>query len=406
LTLTRRVTLGELWTFAEAYARKNTYRAGNYHTVPNCANFATKMWTEIVRVNDGAATRARPASARTPKTLDSLLDGQWAKAVLPAQHPLRSKMENSLALALAQPSLRAAASPKKAKPRRLRPVSHTSWSETKSPENAAHMMKCIQRWQALQATPVADRPIALRGRCLGLFLEIFNAEDPTLPDIPRKTFEGHLARFLAPGGRSFLRDVRVGRPAKIPLEDQQEIARVLSLYDHANQGKDAAYAARAILVDTFGLSKRQARNFWHHTLKHVKLDGVPMLSSAKADPVSNKRTAAITEAKQRHFFKVVEAARKFCADNSPPEADGTTLRDLEEHFVGNADEEVAMASTDGNVRIVGAAGKKRHLRNSHTSRASLSFLRSGLLPIPRDRSLLQCCPRHCCRGKGANHLFG
>jgi hypothetical protein len=123
----------------------------------------------------------------------------------------------------------------------------------------------------------------------------------------------------------------------------------------------------------------QARNFWHHTLRHVKdQDGNRMMKLYKSDPVSKKRTAAVTEAKQRHFFNVVETARKFCFDNSPPAADGTQLRDLEEHFVGNGDEEVALASMDG-VKFVGSAGKKRHLRNSHSSRASISFHRCGEL---------------------------
>mgnify|MGYP006950417574 CR=1 FL=1 len=70
-----------------------------------------------------------------------------------------------------------------------------------------------------------------------------------------------------------------------------------------------------VLID-FDSRTRARTLFRNRTLKHVKdEDGKHMLSDVSGDALTKKRTAAITETKQRHFFRVTEAARRYCIEN-------------------------------------------------------------------------------------------
>jgi hypothetical protein len=131
------------------------------------------------------------------------------------------------------------------------------------------------------------------------------------------------------------------------------------------------------LRDGFGLTKRQARNFFNHSLKHIQRDGKKLLFVGAADPLTKKRTAAITEDSQRTYFGLIDKVRKDLAAMSEGVDDqGRDYRALEQHFVGNCDEEIALASADS-LSILGSRGKRNHFKNSHDSRDSISMLRGG-----------------------------
>ena len=151
----------------------------------------------------------------------------------------------------------------------------------------------------------------------------------------------------------------------------------MSEYDNMNVGKAGRWAIEHVLIGELGLSKTQATNHFHHTLKHAERDGTEVLKQYQADPVTKKRTAAINEPAQREYFSLVDDVATLLLKNSPGvDINGKSYTDLEEHFVWNLDEEIIIASLDG-IKIYGAAAKHRHLRNRHDSRESIGIIRSG-----------------------------
>jgi hypothetical protein len=112
------------------------------------------------------------------------------------------------------------------------------------------------------------------------------------------------------------------------------------------------------------MTPKQAANFYWHTLRNVRRRGKKLLTSVKPDPVTKKRTAAVTVESQTRYMNLVAATRKRLALLSPGTGKNSsgktyTYKDVEEHFVGNLDEECSIACADGAVSIVGAAGKVR-----------------------------------------------
>jgi hypothetical protein len=170
----------------------------------------------------------------------------------------------------------------------------------------------------------------------------------------------------------------MGRPPLVNKSNMQATADVLASYDASNRPKTTSYVARTVLRDYYGLTKTQAKNFWNHTLKKVTRDGERLLFVGTADPTTKKRTAAITEESQRAYFSLIQGVRALLAKKSAggDPAELKAFKELEEHFVLNLDEEVALANAHG-VKIVGSRQKKRHQVTSHDSRDSISMVRLG-----------------------------
>lgn len=208
-------------------------------------------------------------------------------------------------------------------------------------------MRLAERgWRELNQLPPGAKKPSMEEYC-----RAFNERFPLSPRVTRQTLTKHCASHSGALGRKKNIQPEVaaaGRPPKLPLHHQRSIARILHVYDYGNSGQDAAYVCRRVLVDAFGMGKKEAKNFWYKTLRHVKDEhGVPMLSDVVADKVTKKRTAAINEENQRHFFKTVDHARALCASRSTGvDSDGKTYADLEEYFVGNIDEVILSAFID------------------------------------------------------------
>jgi hypothetical protein len=253
-------------------------------------------------------------------------------------------------------------------PKRPRPP-NTNWG-IDHPRNAAHLRLALSEWR-----DGVIRDNWTRKSNLTSFLKEFNErwrlKDPSLPNIPPSTFRDRLKDGRDPAS------VKMGRPALISIDNTRTIADVLCEFEAGNQPKSRAYMARTMLRDVFGLTPRQARNFFHHTLKNVKRDGQKLLFAGTADPLTKKRTAAITEDSQRTYFSMIDGVRKQLYAYAPePDAQGRTYKELESHFVGNGDEEIALASAD-KLAILGSRNKRHHFKNAHDSRDSISMLRFG-----------------------------
>jgi hypothetical protein len=187
---------------------------------------------------------------------------------------------------------------------RPRPPSHrhqTNWSLA---GNAKFMSETLHEWRGIEAASPGHS--LLRKLRLTKFLSVVNSrnENQFKPDIKRSTFVGRLDMH---------NDDVVVRPGRKPLisdEHQLNIADIARRYDQSNMGLDVWRLCQMVLCDGFDLSPTQARNFYHHTLKKVQRNGKPLISLAKPDPTTKKRTAAITEAAQRVYFARVMESRK------------------------------------------------------------------------------------------------
>jgi len=94
----------------------------------------------------------------------------------------------------------------------------------------------------------------------------------------------------------------------------------------------------------------------------------------KAQATTTKR-GQITVKQQLRWHTTVQEAIDYQRKVNKPEAE---YLEVEDFFFGNLDETCLMANSDGSVRVVASASKKKTEKNTDDSRASIASLRIGL----------------------------
>ena len=94
----------------------------------------------------------------------------------------------------------------------------------------------------------------------------------------------------------------------------------------------------------------------------------------KAQATTTKR-GQITVKQQLRWHTTIQEAIDYQRKVNKPEAE---YLEVEDFFFGNLDETCLMANSDGSVRVVASASKKKTEKNTDDSRASIASLRIGL----------------------------
>lgn len=103
-------------------------------------------------------------------------------------------------------------------------------------------------------------------------------------------------------------------------------------------------------------------------------DGVLVKGTVSAQASTSMRSM-ITERQQRRWHANVDLARERLHALNTDDGNGVKFKDVEDHFVGNLDEECITAQLGGAPKIVGAASVKKHEKETG-GRATMIMMKS------------------------------
>ena len=125
------------------------------------------------------------------------------------------------------------------------------------------------------------------------------------------------------------------------------------------------------------LSHTQAKSFVQHTLKK-RSAGRLKPRPVKAQKTTSKRSQC-TVAQQYRWFKNYEKAISFLREKNTGICNktGKQFGELIEHFILGGDETCLIADADGDLKIVGEYGKKKHEKKAADYKGSITMYRTG-----------------------------
>jgi hypothetical protein len=169
-----------------------------------------------------------------------------------------------------------------------------------------------------------------------------------------------------------------GRPSLLSKSNSQFLMQHTIQAGRANNGLTPAQIIENMTTLQPKLSQLQSRNHYPHTFikKHAnRLKQKPV----KAQKTTSKQSQC-TVAQQFRWFKLYEKALCFLRTKNTGVCNktGKSFGDLINHFILGGDETNLIADADGELRIVGEKGKKKHEKKVSNYRGSITMYRTGV----------------------------
>jgi hypothetical protein len=173
---------------------------------------------------------------------------------------------------------------------------------------------------------------------------------------------------------------KAGRQPIVSEEDKEFLVQLAVRADRANQGLTSKELSQNLqqLTETSSrpLSKEQSNNFVYKTLR--KDDRVKS-NLITAQKTTSKRSMSSVGQQFRWMKNFIEALDYLRRENTGLcKKTGKTFGEVIDYFVVGADETCLMSDSNGNVRIVAAASKRKHERLTSDHRCSITMFRSGV----------------------------
>ena len=153
-----------------------------------------------------------------------------------------------------------------------------------------------------------------------------------------------------------------GRPSLLSESNSQFLLQHTIRADRANNGLTPAQAQIIDNMSTLQpeLSQQQSKNHYHRTFIKKHADRLKQ-KPVKAQKTTSKRSQC-TVAQQFRWFKLYEKALCFLRTKNTGVCNktGKSFGELIDHFILGGDETNLIADADGELRIVGEKGKKKH----------------------------------------------
>ena len=169
----------------------------------------------------------------------------------------------------------------------------------------------------------------------------------------------------------------VGKISLITKENQGFVADVLARKDRGNDGSNREEAIDLVHDLLPHLNRRQARQSFTRTL----LPNHPTVlkpKTVKAQATTTKRSAITVEQQFRWMETYNKALSVLRSKNSGTcRKTGKMFGELIQHFVFGGDETCFQACPNGDVRIIGSSGRKKHEVKTQDSRVSITMYRTG-----------------------------
>ena len=168
-----------------------------------------------------------------------------------------------------------------------------------------------------------------------------------------------------------------GRNSNVSSENCEFLIQHTIHADRANDGFTQTQVVQNLQQLEPDLSFNQAKNYIHRTLKK-KSECRIKRRHVKAQQTTSKRSQC-TVAQQFRWFKNYKRAISFLQEKNTGicKKTGKQFGELIEHFILGADETCAIADADGDLRILGEHGKKKHEKNAADYRGSITMYRTG-----------------------------
>jgi hypothetical protein len=169
----------------------------------------------------------------------------------------------------------------------------------------------------------------------------------------------------------------VGRTSLVPEDKSQFFMELTVRADRANAGFTPAQIKANFMKVIPTLTQEQASNHYHHTFipKHSdRLKPRPV----KAQKTTSKRSQC-TVAQQFRWFTLYSKALAFLREKNTGvcRVTGKSFGEVIEYFILGGDETNLIADADGELRIVGEKGKKKHEKKVSDYRGSITMYRTG-----------------------------
>ena len=168
-----------------------------------------------------------------------------------------------------------------------------------------------------------------------------------------------------------------GRKPIISDHHSNLLCQVAIRADRANCGLTTGELEDKMQIIEPDLSLKQIRNYRSRTFKK-KSKSILKPKTVIAQNTSSRRSQC-TVAQQFRWFKTVDIALDLMRMNNTGVCNktGLSFEDVIEHFIIGADETCLQADADGNVRIIGEFGRRKHEKKVADCRASATMLRTG-----------------------------
>jgi hypothetical protein len=170
-----------------------------------------------------------------------------------------------------------------------------------------------------------------------------------------------------------------GRPSLLSKCNSQIVMEHIIRADRANNGLTPAQIIEKMSTLQPELLQLQSKNHYHRTFlkKHAnRLKQKPV----KAQKTTSKQSQC-TVAQQFRWFKLYEKALCFLRTKNTVgvcNKTGKSFGELIDHFILGGDETNLIADADGDLRIVGEKGKKKHEKKVADYRGPITMYRTGV----------------------------
>jgi hypothetical protein len=147
--------------------------------------------------------------------------------------------------------------------------------------------------------------------------------------------------------------------------------------DRGNDGRTPADIIEDIQQLQPEIGPKQAQNYYSRTFKK-RSKGRLKPRAVKAQKTSTRRSN-ITVAQQYRWFKLYGRALRYLREKNTGvcRLTGKSFGELIDHFIVGGDETCLMADADGDLKILGEVGRKKHERKVADFRASCTMYRTG-----------------------------
>lgn len=197
-------------------------------------------------------------------------------------------------------------------------------------------------------------------------------------DVDRRTFSNYVhpdinkrSKLVIDGGNER------GRPSIVPKTTAEFLVQHTIRHDRANNGLTNTQVAENLQQIHPEIGPEAASNYVCRTFKK-KSQGRIKPKPVKAQKTTSKRSCC-TVAQQYRWFKNIEKGFRFLREKNTGVCNktGKSFGELMDHFVVGGDETCLMTDSDGDLKILGEAGKRKHEKRVSDFRVSTTMFRTG-----------------------------
>lgn len=168
-----------------------------------------------------------------------------------------------------------------------------------------------------------------------------------------------------------------GRKSLVAKEECEFLTQHTIRADRANDGNTTTEVIDNLCRIKPDMNREQAKNYVTRTWKK-KTEGRIKPRPVKAQKTTSRRSQC-TVAQQYRWFRNYDRALRFLREKNTGlcKRTGKTFGELIDYFIVGGDETCMMSDSNGDLKIKGEAGRKKHEKKVSNNRGSITMYRTG-----------------------------